>query len=163
MKLHRLRNGNYTNQKRILKTLICTPLMASITIMTLVLSTSMAASAATFVETASEPFGRFGGVEYIRYTGRFVGSTALGAYRMAFEIEAPADPGRGNGTVLIEPPHFVAGLWGRDLNLGQAFVFGHGFSMLTVGFGTVGLNIWIPRRPTSFWPANRWGTSAPVR
>jgi hypothetical protein len=130
--------------KTILKTLICTPLLASITIMTLVLSTSIAASAATFVETASEPFGRFGGVEYIRYTGRFVGTTALGAYRMAFEIEAPADPGRGNGTVLIEPPHFVAGLWGRDLNLGQAFVFGHGFSYATVGFGTVGLNILDP-------------------
>ena len=107
MKLLRLRNRNYTNQKRILKTLICTPLLASITIMTLVFSTSTPASAATFVETASEPFGRFGGIQYIRYTGRFVGTTALGAYRMAFEIVAPADPARGNRTVLIEPPHFV--------------------------------------------------------
>jgi hypothetical protein len=144
MKLLRLRNGNYTNQKRILKTLICTPLLTSITIITLVLSTSMAASAATFVETASEPFGRFGGVEYIRHTGRFVGTTALGAYRMAFEIVAPADPGLGNGTVLIEPPHFVNGTWGRDLVLGRAFLFGYGFSYATVGFGTVGLNILDP-------------------
>jgi hypothetical protein len=109
--------------------------------MTLVPSTSKRASAATFVETASEPFGRFGGVEHIHYTGRFVGTTALGAYRMAFEIVAPADPGRGNGTVLIEPPHFVLGSAGRDLFLGQAFVFGHGFSYATIGFGTVGLNI----------------------
>jgi hypothetical protein len=130
--------------KTILKTLICTPLLTSITIMTLVLSTSMHASAATFVETASEPFGRFSGVEYIRYTGRFVGTTALGAYRMAFEIVAPADPGLGNGTVLIEPPHFVLGPAGRDLFLGQAFVFGHGFGYATVGFGTVGLNILDP-------------------
>jgi Alpha/beta hydrolase domain len=144
MKLLRLRNGNYTNQKHILKTLICTPLLTSITIMTLVLSTSTPASAATFVETASKPFGRFGGVEYIRHTGRFVGTTALGAYRMVFEIVAPADPGLGNGTVLIEPPHFVLGTWGRDLVLGQAFVFGHGFSYATVGFGSVGLNILDP-------------------
>src|SRR5437867_1549599 len=79
-----------TNMKTILKTLICTPLLTSIMI-TLVLSTSATASAATFVETASEPFGRFGGIQYIRYTGRFVGTTALGAYRMAFEIVAPAD------------------------------------------------------------------------
>jgi hypothetical protein len=130
--------------KAILKTLICTPLLTSITMMTLVLSTWAPASAATFVETASESFGRFGGVEYIRYTGRFVGTTTLGAYRMAFEIVAPADPGRGNGTVLIEPPHFVLGSVGRDGFLGQAFVFGHGFSYATVGFGTVGLNILDP-------------------
>jgi Alpha/beta hydrolase domain len=144
MKLLRLRNNNYTSQKRILKTLIGTPLLTSITIMTLVLSTLVPASAATFVETTSEPFGRFGGVEFVRYTGRFVGTTALGAYRMAFEIVVPADPGRSNGTVLIEPPHFIAGNWGRDFVLGQAFVFGHGFSYATVGFGTVGLNILDP-------------------
>jgi Alpha/beta hydrolase domain len=130
--------------KTILKTLIRMPLLTAITVTTLVLSTLTPASAATFVETASEPFGTFDGVEYIRYTGRFVGTTALGAYRMAFEIVAPADPGLGNGTVLIEPPHFVLGTWGRDLVLGQAFVFGHGFSYATVGFGTVGLNILDP-------------------
>ena len=78
---------------------------------------------------------------YIRHTGRFVGTTALGAYRMAFEIVAPADSGLGNRTVLIEPPHFVFGPAGRDLVLSRAFVFGHGFSYATVGFGTVGLNI----------------------
>lgn len=104
-------------------------------------STSMPASAASFVETASEPFGMFGEVEYIRHTGRFVGNTALGAYRMAFEIVAPADPGLGNGTVIIEPPHFVFGPAGRDSVLSRDFVFGHGFSYATVGFGTVGLNI----------------------
>jgi alpha/beta hydrolase family protein len=107
-------------------------------------SISMPASAASFVETASEPFGMFGEVEYIRHTGRFVGTTALGAYRMAFEIVAPADPGFGNGTVLVEPPHFVFGPAGRDEVLGRGFVFGHGFSYATVGFGTVGLNILDP-------------------
>jgi len=130
--------------KTVLGTLVCTPLLIAIMIITLVLFTLVPASAATFVETASEPFGRFGGVEYVRYTGRFIGTTALGAYRMAFDLVAPADPGRGNGTVLIEPPHFAAGTWGIDQNLGQAFVFGHGFSYATVGFGTVGLNILDP-------------------
>jgi hypothetical protein len=106
--------------------------------------TSLPASAATFVDTNSEPFGTFGEVEYIRYTGRFEGTTALGDYRMAFEIVAPADPALGNGTVLIEPPHFFFGPLGRDLVLGQAFLFGHGFSYATVGFGTFGLNILDP-------------------
>jgi hypothetical protein len=45
--------------------------------------------------------GRLVKVEYIRYTGRFVGTTALGAYRMAFEIVAPDDPGLGLDTPVI--------------------------------------------------------------
>jgi hypothetical protein len=106
--------------------------------------TSTPASAGTFVDTASEPFGTFGDVQYIRYTGRFVGTTAQGDYRMAFEIVAPADPALGNGTVLIEPPHFLVGPGGRDIVFGRDFVFGHGFSYATVGFGTDGLNILDP-------------------
>jgi hypothetical protein len=86
----------------------------------------------------------FGDVEYIRYTGRFVGTTALGDYRMAFEIVAPADPTLGNGTVLIEPPHFFFGPAGRDLILGRAFVFGHGFSYAAVGYANNGLSILDP-------------------
>jgi hypothetical protein len=109
--------------------------------------TSTPASAGTFIPTASEPFGTFGDVQYVRYTGRFVGTTAptgLGAYRMAFEIVAPANPALGNGTVLIEPPHSGFGSAGRDVVLGRDFVFGHGFSYATVGFGTFGLNILDP-------------------
>jgi hypothetical protein len=102
------------------------------------------APAATFVEVISEPFGTFDEVEYNRYTGRFVGTTALGDYRMAFEIVAPADPGLGNGTVLIEPPHFAFEHAGRDLVLGRAFVFDHGFSYGGVGYGTDGLNMLDP-------------------
>ncbi len=105
---------------------------------------STPAYAGTFVETTSEPFGTFGDVEYTRYTGRFVGMTALGDYRMAFEIVAPANPTLGNGTVLIEPPHFGFGAAGRDLLLGRDFLFGHGFGYATVGFGTFGLNILDP-------------------
>ena len=123
----------------------------------------MPASAASFVETASEPFGMFGEVEYIRHTGRFVGTTALGAYRMAFEIVAPADPGLGNRTVLIEPPHFVFGPAGRDLVLSRAFVFGHGFSYATVGFGTVGLNILDSAATDLVLAGEPVGDLAPVR
>jgi hypothetical protein len=130
--------------KTLLKTLIYTPLLSSMTIMTLVLSTSIPASAATFFPNPPEPFGTFGGIQYIRYTGRFIGTTALGDYRMAFEIVAPANPGLGNGTVLIEPPHFLGGPAGRDLFVGRDFIFGHGFSYATVGFGTWGLNILDP-------------------
>jgi hypothetical protein len=131
---------NKENRNRILshlRTIFCALAIAGVSLA----STLMPASAGTFVETASEPFGMFGEVEYIRHTGRFVGTTALGAYRMAFEIVAPADPGLGTGAVLIEPPHFAFGPAGRDLVLGRAFVFDHGFSYATVGFGTVGLNI----------------------
>jgi hypothetical protein len=113
-------------------------------------STSMPAFAANFdIDTiTSEPFGTFGDVQYIRYTGRFVGTTApptgLGDYRMAFEIVAPADPTLGNGTVLIEPPHFFFGPEGRDIHFGRDFLFGHGFSYASVGFATDGLNILDP-------------------
>ena len=98
-------------------------------------------AAAGFVDTGSEPFGTFGGVEYVRYTGRLVGTTALGTYRVAFEIVAPVDPALGNHTVLIEPPHFAFGPAGRDGVLGRNFLFGRGFSYASVGFGTTGLNI----------------------
>jgi len=123
-----------------LRTSLCALAIAGVSLVW----TSTPASAATFVETAWEPFGTFGDVEYIRYTGRFVGNTALGEYRMAFEIVAPADPTLGNGTVLIEPPHFLGGPAGRDLFVGRDFIFGHGFSYATVGFGTSGFNILDP-------------------
>ncbi len=122
----------------------CLPLLISLTMVVLAFLAPMPAPAATFIETASESFGTFGAVEYIRYTGRFVGTTALGDYRMAFEIVAPADPALGNGTVLIEPPHFFFGPLGRDGVLGRAFVFGHGFSYATVGYATDGLSILDP-------------------
>ncbi len=123
------------------------PLLTSLTMVVLAFLAPMTAFAATFVETASEPFGTFGGVEYIRHTGRFIGATALGDYRMAFEIVASAGPGLGNRTVLIEPPHFLFGPAGRDGVLGRSFVFGHGFSYAAVGFGTNGLNILDPTVP----------------
>jgi hypothetical protein len=141
-----MKTSNCLNRNRLLSHLRTSFFALAITGMSLVW-TSTPASAGTFIETACEPFGTFGDVEYIRYTGRFVGTTAptgLGAYRMAFEIVAPVNPALGNGTVLIEPPHFFFGPAGRDLVLGRDFLFSHGFSYASVGFGTHGLNILDP-------------------
>jgi hypothetical protein len=110
--------------------------------------------AAMFVDTGSEPFGVFRGVDFVRHTGRFVGATSNGDYRMAFEIIAPLYPDLGNGSVLVEPPHFTLGTTTirpvagaaccEDGILGRAFLFDRGFSYASVGFGTNGLNVLDP-------------------
>lgn len=97
-----------------------------------------------FVENDAQPFGTFGGVEYVRHTGRFVGRTGLGEFRVPYEIVAPVGSKAGNGTVLIEPPHFAFGLSGRGGVLGRDLLFDRGFSYASVGFGTNGLNILDP-------------------
>lgn len=115
-------------------------------------SASQPASAVSFTERASEPFGTFDGVDFARHTGMFEGETSLGAFRVPYEIVAPEDPRQGNGTVLVEPPHFAFGPIGRDQNLGtgfllereEHFLFERGFSYAAVGFGTNGLNILDP-------------------
>src|SRR5690606_21480360 len=75
-------------------------------------------AAPAFVNVTSEPFGQFGGIDYLRYRGRFEGRTAAGAFRMPFEIVAPADPALGNRTVIVEPSHFTFGLLARDMVIG---------------------------------------------
>ena len=100
--------------------------------------------AGTLEPGSSGPFGTFNNVDYIRYTGRFTGVTAKGAFRMPYEIVAPVLPSLGNGTVLVEPPHFILGLVGRDGILGRRLLFDRGFSYATVGFGDAGLNILEP-------------------
>lgn len=103
-----------------------------------------APSRASLTADASAPFGTFKGIAYVRYTGFFEGVTSLGAFRMPYEIVAPADPSQGNGTVLVEPPHFALGLTGRDDDLGREFLFGNGFSYAAVGFGENLFNILDP-------------------
>ena len=119
----------------------------------------------SFTDGVSAPFGTFGGVPFVRYTGFFEGTTTLGEFRVPYEIVAPQWPALGNGTVLVEPPHFAAGLVGRDAVLTRQLLFGNGFSYAAVGFGTNGFNILNPRagglvlaggpvtRPGAFNPA----------
>lgn len=97
-----------------------------------------------FIERSSEAFGTFDGVSFIRHTGIFRGETTLGAFRVPYEIVAPANPGIGNGTVLVEPPHFSGGTGGRDGVLGPDLLFGNGYSYASVGFGENGRNILDP-------------------
>ncbi len=92
-----------------------------------------ASPSSAFVDNVAEPFGIFG-VDFVRYTGRFVGSTSLGEFRMPYEIIAPAIPELGNGVVLIEPPHFSFGTVGRDRTFGHEFLFGRGFSYAAIGY-----------------------------
>ncbi|MFW6193039.1 MAG: hypothetical protein ACOC83_06095, partial [Gemmatimonadota bacterium] len=99
------------------------------------------AAEVSFVETASEPFGTFDGVAFVRHTGMFEGETSLGAFRVPFEIVAPEDPTEGNGTVLVEPPHWAFPQTGRELVIGRDVLFGSGMSYASVGFGTDGRNI----------------------
>jgi hypothetical protein len=103
-----------------------------------------ASAAFDLTSQAVTPFGSFNGVRYLRYSGRFEGTTSLGAFRVPYEIIAPEIPSRGNGVVLVEPPHFSFGPIGRETVLGRELLFGRGFSYAAVGFGVNGLNILDP-------------------
>lgn len=98
----------------------------------------------SFVENSSEPFGTFDGVAFVRHTGMFEGETGLGEFRVPYEIVAPEDPMEGNGTVLVEPPHFAFGALGRDVILGRELVFATVSGYAAVGFGEHLLNILDP-------------------
>jgi hypothetical protein len=80
--------------------------------------------------------GTFGGIAYIQYDGIFEGQTSTGTYRVPYRITAPADPARGNRTVLVEPPHFAIGLGTLDLNLGRDFLLTRGFAHAGIGYST---------------------------
>jgi len=90
------------------------------------------------------PFGRFSGQDYVQITGRFEGTTAQGAFRVPFEIVVPARAQSGNGTVLIEPPHFAQRFSGRDDYLGQQFLFGKGYRWASVGWSTFAQSVLDP-------------------
>lgn len=105
---------------------------------------SQQAVAATFVDDAAQPYGTFNDVDYVVHTGRFEGTTSLGAFRVPYEIVAPGDASLGTRTLLVEPPHFSLGTLGRDVVLGRAFLFDKGLRYAAVGFGLNGLNILDP-------------------
>lgn len=100
--------------------------------------------AGSFTDVAEEPFGRFKGTDYVRVTGRFVGETVQGPFRVPFELVVPEREDRGNGTVLIEPPHFAQRFSGRDDYLGQAFLFDRGYRWASVGWSGFGQSILDP-------------------
>jgi len=88
-----------------------------------------------FDDVITEPFGLFAGVEYVRHTGVFEGESALGAFRVPFEVVAPADPGLGENTLLFEPPHSGFSTIGRNFILGFDLIFDRGLRFASVGVG----------------------------
>lgn len=93
--------------------------------------------AGTFVDAnPPEDFGKFRGKDYVRLTGRFVGTTAQGEFRVPYELIVPERRRVGNGTVLIEPPHFGQRFAARDDYLGHDFLFGRGYRYASVGWST---------------------------
>ncbi len=99
------------------------------------------AQAGTLVHVESAPYGEFRGIEYVRYTGRFVGTTEMGDFRVPFEIVAPQNPELGNRTVLFEPPHFILGTGARESILGPELLFNRRFSHASVGFSNENFNL----------------------
>jgi hypothetical protein len=88
--------------------------------------------------TASD-LGTFDGITYRSYSGFFVGKTSTGNYRVPYEVAGPARPVLGNGTVLVEPPHFAVGTVVGDHWLGPDLLFGGRFSYGAVGWSTATL------------------------
>ena len=80
--------------------------------------------------------GVFAGVPYVQYDGIFEGMTSTGAFRVPYRITAPSDPDLGNRTVLVEPPHFAAGLAVLGIYLGPDLLFSRGFAHAGVGWST---------------------------
>ncbi|MBT2441512.1 hypothetical protein J7E93_15590 [Streptomyces sp. ISL-36] len=64
---------------------------------------------------------------------------------MPYRISAPADPHRSNGTVLVEPPHFVVGLGTLNVYLRQELLFSRGFIHAGIGWSTLGDRILDPQ------------------
>lgn len=97
--------------------------------------------AGQLIEDQSVPLGRFSGLEYVLHTGRFVGSTSTGEYRVPYEIAVPANAALGNGIVVVEPPHFAFRTAARDVLLGREFLLGQGFTHAAVGWSFFGQSI----------------------
>ena len=72
----------------------------------------------------------------MQYDGLFAGHTSTGAFRVPYRITAPADPGDGNGALVMEPPHFATGLGTLGFQLGRKLLLGRGFTHAGVGYST---------------------------
>ena len=87
------------------------------------------------------PVGTFRGIACVQYDGIFEGQTSTGAYRVPYRISAPAQPHRGNRTVLIEPSHFAIGLGTLNVYLGRDFLFPRGFAHAGIGWSTTSFGV----------------------
>jgi hypothetical protein len=99
---------------------------------------------------AATPAGTYGGIDYVQYAGVFEGETSTGAFRVPYQITAPADPADGNGKVVVEPSHFAVGLEMLNVNLGRELLLSRGFSHAGIGWGLVGNRILDPSVPGTF-------------
>src|SRR5439155_17931220 len=97
---------------------------------------SPALASGVLAPPTASPAGTFGGIEYVQYDGIFAGRTSSGDYRVPYRITAPADPVRGNRTVLVEPSHFGFGLGALQHYLGPGFLFSRGFVHAGIGWST---------------------------
>lgn len=100
------------------------------------LAPSPAAAAGQLGQPRATPTGTFGGIAFVQYDGLFEGQTSTGAFRVPYRITAPADPVRGNRTVLVEPPHPIAGIGMLERELGRSFLFSRGFAHAAIGWST---------------------------
>ncbi|MFF8280876.1 alpha/beta hydrolase domain-containing protein [Streptomyces lateritius] len=80
----------------------------------------------------------------------FEGETSTGRFRVPYQISAPQNPRRTNGTVVVEPSHFAVGLGARDAYLGPAFLFSRGFVHAGIGWSTLNNRILDPTVPGTF-------------
>src|SRR5262245_10088240 len=83
--------------------------------------------------------GTFGGIAYVQYDGFFEGQTSTGAYRVPYRVTTPANPTRGNRTVIVEPSHFNIGLGALTRRLGRGFLFSRGFAHAGIGWSTTSI------------------------
>ena len=98
--------------------------------------TALAAPEDRLLAPTATQIGVFAGVPYVQYDGIFEGMTSTGEFRVPYRITAPADPDLGNRTVLVEPPHFAAGLAVLGIYLGPDLLFSRGFAHAGVGWST---------------------------
>ena len=109
-------------------------LLAALVLAPLVPAPRIAAAQSGIVgSVTSEPYGTFGGIAYVKYSGRFDG-LASGAYDVPFEIIAPADPAQGNGIVIVGPFHPLGGAGGLKGYLTPEFLLERGFSHAGIGY-----------------------------
>ena len=108
--------------------------------------TALAATQDQLLSPTATPIGTFAGVPYVQYDGIFEGTTTTGAFRVPYRITAPADPELGNGTVLVEPPHFATGLSVLGIYLGADLLFSRGFAHAGVGWSTAATQTGLTQR-----------------